>query len=55
MQLTTEQQFQVAAFKIQVQQMSPKQVKQQLVAYYKQMIINDVEFLKLLGDAWGMG
>ena len=55
MQLTTEQQFDIAAFKMQVQQMSPEQVKQQLILHYKQMVINEVEFLRLLGDAWGMG
>lgn len=55
MQLTTEQQFDVAAFEVQVRQMSPEQVKQQLVARYERMIIREAEFLRLLGDAWGMG
>ncbi|MFN5954904.1 MAG: hypothetical protein ACK47Y_15155 [Dolichospermum sp.] len=45
----------LAAFKMQVRQMSAEQVKQQLVAHYEQMIIREVEFLRLLGDAWGMG
>jgi hypothetical protein len=52
MQLITEQQFDVAAFEVQVQQMSPEQVKQQLVARYERMIIREVEFLRLLG-VWG--
>ncbi|MFM6020152.1 MAG: NblA-related protein [Dolichospermum sp.] len=55
MQLTTEQQFAIAAFKMQVQQMSPEQVKQQLVERYEGMITREAEFLQLLGDAWGMG
>ncbi|MFM6044875.1 MAG: NblA-related protein [Dolichospermum sp.] len=55
MQLTTEQQFAIAAFEMQVQQMSPEQVKQQLVARYEGMITREAEFLQLLGDAWGMG
>lgn len=54
MQLTTEQQFDIAAFEVQVRQMSPEQVKQQIVARYEQMIIRGVEFSRLLGDAWGM-
>lgn len=55
MQLSTEQQFDIAAFKLRVQQMSPEQVKQQLLMYYEQMIIKDTHYLQLLGDAWGMG
>lgn len=55
MQLTTEQQFDIAAFKLQVQQMSPEQVKQQLILHYEQMMIKEIEYLQLLGDAWGMG
>jgi hypothetical protein len=54
MQLTTEQQFQIAAFKMQVQQMSPEQVKQQLVAHYEQMLKKDTEYLQKIGNAWGM-
>jgi len=55
MQLTTEQQFDIAAFKMRVREMSPEQVKQELILRYEQMIIKDVRYLQLIGDAWGMG
>lgn len=55
MELTTEQQFEAAAFKMRVRDMSPEQVKQQLILHYKQMIMRDAELLKQLGDAWGLG
>jgi hypothetical protein len=55
MQLTTEQQFELAAFEMQVQQMSTKQVRQRLILYYEQMMIKEIEYLQKIGDAWGMG
>lgn len=55
MNLTTEQQFQIAAFKLQVRRMTPEQVKEQLVEQYKAIIAQEMEYLKLIGDAWGMG
>ncbi len=55
MNLTTEQQFQIAAFKLQVRDMTPEQVKERLIAQYEAMIIQETQHLKLIGDAWGMG
>lgn len=52
--LNIEQQFQIAAFKSQVSQMSRQQAQELLVKLYEQMLVNETTYQELLKHQWGL-
>ena len=53
-QLTTEQQFGLAAFKVQVAKMSREQAQDFLVKLYEQMAVREAIYKNLLKHQWGI-
>ncbi len=53
-QLTTEQQFAIHSFAMQVRQMSEEQTKDFLVKLYEQMIVREATYKELLKHQWGI-
>lgn len=52
--LSIEQQFQVAAFKSQISQMTLEQTQELLVKLHEEMIIKEAAYLELLKHHWGL-
>ena len=53
-ELNIEQQFQIAAFKQQVAQMTLEQAQQFLIMLHEQMIIKEAAYKELLKHEWGI-
>jgi len=53
-ELSTEQQFNLASFKSQVNQMSQEQAQDSLIKLHRQMMIRETMFNRSLRQSWGM-
>jgi phosphoribosylformylglycinamidine (FGAM) synthase PurS component len=53
-QLTTEQQFQLRSFEVQVSKMSREQAQQMLIQMCEQMLIRETMYKQLLKHEWGL-
>lgn len=53
--LTTEQQFALRTFEIQVSQMSREQAQEFLVKLYEQMMVRETMYKQFLKHEWGIG
>lgn len=52
--LSMEQNFSLAAFAAQVEQMSPDQAKKMLIEFHKISVIKEAAYKKLIEIRWGM-
>ncbi|MFM7372078.1 MAG: NblA/ycf18 family protein [Sphaerospermopsis kisseleviana] len=53
-ELSIEQQFQIAAFKQQVKEMTLEQAREFLIMLHEQMIIKEEAYTQLLKHEWGI-
>ena len=53
-ELSIDQQFQIAAFEIQVKQMSREQAQEVLINLFKEYQSQRATYLELLGHQWGV-
>lgn len=53
-ELSIEQQFQIAAFNQQVENMTLEQAQEFLIMLHEQMIIKEVAYTQLLKHEWGI-
>ncbi|MFM6003289.1 MAG: NblA/ycf18 family protein [Sphaerospermopsis kisseleviana] len=53
-ELSIEQQFQIAAFKQQVEEMTLEQAQAFLIMLHEQMIIKEEAYTQLLKHEWGI-
>lgn len=53
-ELSIDQQFQLAAFELQVKQMSQEQAQEFLINLFKQYQTQRAAYIELLGHQWGI-
>jgi len=53
-ELSIDQQFQLAAFEVQVKQMSREQAQEFLINLFKQYQTQRAAYIELLGHQWGI-
>jgi hypothetical protein len=53
-ELSIDQQFQLAAFELQVKQMSREQAQEFLINLFKQYQTQRAAYIELLGHQWGI-
>jgi hypothetical protein len=53
-ELSIDQQFQLAAFEVQVRQMSREQAQEFLINLFKQYQTQRAAYIELLGHQWGI-
>ena len=53
-ELSTEQQFQLQVFELQVSDLNEKECKKKIVEIYKQMLEMDNNYKALLKHQWGL-
>jgi len=53
-ELSIDQQFQLAAFEVQVRQMSREQAQEFLINLFKQYQVQKATYIELLGHQWGI-
>lgn len=52
--LTTEEQFQIKYFEVQVRHMDERTAKDSLKALYTKMVYSEADFKQILATQWGM-
>jgi|GEM_PF-5594410 len=53
-ELTTEQEFKIHAFKLQVESMNDEQIKSMLVKIHERIIVADTLYMREIKKRWGL-
>jgi hypothetical protein len=53
-ELTTEQEFSIASYRIAVAEMTEAQAKSELVSLYRLMLIKEASYKDLIAKEWGL-